>query len=895
MISGQFKNVDGKIFTIYIKKKNDNTNLVIGENDIFFSDNPISIETSIDDTFQPIIKKSLKLSLLSKNYLGDYFFGANEREVQINVMDEDNNCLFAGFVTPNVYTQPYANYLDRIDIECIDYLSILQYDYLTDNSNYATVKANSDVRTFKDYLITLFNTNLDVNSNYTSKLYFDRSKKYSIDNIFEECAVSDSIFLGESEDDIVTNEEILMEIMQFLNLHIIQIGFDFYIFDWNTIRKKDSISWLNVMTNESINKTISLINIDKDDYADDGTNISIADVYNQIQVKDEIMSVEDIITSPLDSDNLTSLYKSEQPYLEEFISLHADTFLAMVQDKTEYNKEETMKYKWYMQVMDNPNWKVYLDNGQTQLNTIYEQDSNGVYINQDKVARYIFQHKLTPSILRFSSVKFEWDAEDNSLINKKDTNDYLVISVNGNESDTEGQQSPTDTDLLNHNGMIEYVSNNGGMIFSPVDEKATNYLVFNGKLLLQPCINESAGGQKEGIESPKTNNYEAYRHFDGIPNFIKRVMTDYDKQSDIYYTRKFFKSEYPTTEDVSTYYSDNIGSLQPWTEIRPKHQLEYNYTYVGESLESLDQFSKLPILECELIIGDKRLVEINMDEFGNSDFVWVDKNSGVTQTYVDENGQTQSYLKTTFSLGVNPKLHDKIIGDDFELQNTIDYKMNIDAEGTAIPIKYSDHLSGKVTFRILGPVNLVWNDITRRHPSFWRHTKITNTSKFVLAHTQNIFIKDFECKIYSDNAGLNSNGDDNDLIYMSDEVANNIKKKDDITFKINTALKADEALSLGIEPSVNLSTLVSGIDKSPLFNITNIVNGDSAKAEELYCNDYFNEYQKPKMILETDIYNTDKVSNWNRYQVNYFNKTFYPISISENLFYNTAHLILKEI
>lgn len=58
MISGQFKNVDGKIFTIYIKKKNDNTNLVIGENDIFFSDNPISIETSIDDTFQPIIKRA---------------------------------------------------------------------------------------------------------------------------------------------------------------------------------------------------------------------------------------------------------------------------------------------------------------------------------------------------------------------------------------------------------------------------------------------------------------------------------------------------------------------------------------------------------------------------------------------------------------------------------------------------------------------------------------------------------------------------------------------------------------------------------------------------------------------------------------------------------------------
>lgn len=51
--------------------------------------------------------------------------------------------------------------------------------------------------------------------------------------------------------------------------------------------------------------------------------------------------------------------------------------------------------------------------------------------------------------------------------------------------------------------------------------------------------------------------------------------------------------------------------------------------------------------------------------------------------------------------------------------------MNLDAKGTAIPIKKSDALSGAVVFRILGPVNLTWNDITRRHPSFWRHTNGT--------------------------------------------------------------------------------------------------------------------------------------------------------------------------
>ena len=76
--------------------------------------------------------------------------------------------------------------------------------------------------------------------------------------------------------------------------------------------------------------------------------------------------------------------------------------------------------------------------------------------------------------------------------------------------------------------------------------------------------------------------------------------------------------------------------------------------------------------------------------------------------------------------------------------------MNLDAKGTAIPIKKSDALSGAVVFRILGPVNLTWNDITRRHSSFWRHTKWYNNTKFVLSHIENIIIKNFECKIYSD-------------------------------------------------------------------------------------------------------------------------------------------------
>lgn len=903
MISGQFQNNDGTLYTVLIKKNGDNTEKVIGEDGLFFADNPIEIETSLEDTFEPIIKRSLTLNLISSEYLGNYFFGVNERDVTINVFDDNDVCVFAGYVEPNVYTQPYAEHLNSIQINCIDYLSILQYDYLTDGTNYDYVKTNADLRTF-GYFINKFglsNTGLDLTNTVQSKVYFDKSKYYTIPNIFNEAAISEIVFLGESEDDLITNEEILFEILQFLNLHIVQIGFDFYIFDWDTLKQKNTINWLNISDNTTTNTTVSTVNIEATDYCTDGTNISMAEVYNQIQVKDEISSVEDIITSPLDSDSLTSFYTNKQPYMTEICSDgsgdDANNAFNDVVDGRASNYDGLHIYEWFMQVMDNPNWKLYLDNGQTELNTIYQKDNNGVYKNQHLVTKYIAEHPLTPAILRFGSVEKKSRVQDDSPINKIDMDDYLVISINGNEVDTEGSQSPTDADILAHKGMIEYTNSVGGLVFSPTDEKSTNYLVFSGRLLLQPVVYESSTTIAQRRNSfydilngnaPKSEGADAnvpqYTPIPPFDIFHNNLVTSDGNDEGRYYTRKFYTAVYP--KDVvnpdTDYLKDGSMNFQPFIKDKSAHGYKYNYSAVGTSE---DRFKKLPILECELIIGNKRLVETNIDSEGNSTFQWYELGS---EPVID--GET----KTTFSLGVNPKIDDYIIGDEFDLQNTIDYTMGIDAEGTAIPIKKSDNISGKVTFRILGPVNLLWNDITRRHPSFWRHTSWSESSKFVLAHTQNIIIKDFECKIYTDNGG-NEVNTDNDLIYVSDEVFSNIKKKDDITFKINTALRTDEAYDLGITNTVNLSSVVSSLNNNQLMDLTNTVTSDTAKAEQLYCDAYFREYSQPKLILETDIHNTNKVSNWNRYTVNYFNKTFFPVGINYNLMNNSVHLTLKEI
>lgn len=892
-IHGEFKNSNNKTFSVHILKGDKSEEMIIGENGLFFSSDPLTINTTCDDTFTHIIKKSCTLTLLTDTYLGTYLFAEKEKDVVINIY-EGNKCIFAGYVEPNIYTQPYANHYEEIQINCLDYLGTLQYCYLTDGTTYEEVVSNADIRSFYYFInkAGLIGTELDIVGNTTTKTYYDYSKKYTLPNVFKEAYISENVFLGESEDDLMNNEEILFEILQYLNLHIIQEGFDFYIFDWKSKKSLDSIRWMDINTELVTQKSVTLINVDKDDYSSDGTNISIADVYNQIQVKDDITEVEDIIVSPLNNDSLTSLFPSKIKYMTEFISEGSgdtarDAMNDMVRGRgTTYKNASSVD--WFMQVMENKNWKFYIDNGQTELSTIYEKDAEGNYINEWKVTKYLKEHPLTPAIFSLGSVEKK-DSTDNSPVSKIDLSNYLYISVNGNEIDTEGSQQPSDTVIQSHTGMIEYVGNNVSVL-SPVDDETTNYLVFSGSIRLQPIVYESSS-----TLASRTNNFtDIYNNgchkSEGskanVPSYNGGIVTNNLVKSDNneegrYYTRKFYTPT-NTKEEPTTFLTDGTCGVQPWTKDKAAKGYQYNYTYNGEST---DKYSKLPLLECELIIGNKRLVETNIDEYGNSTFEWFTLGQ---EPIID------GVQKTTFSLGINPKITDYIIGTEYNIQNTISYTMNLDgAEGTAIPIKASDNLSGKITFRILGTVNLTWNNITRRHGTFWRHQSFPSSTRFILAHTENIIIKDFECKVYSDNAG-NTAVEDGDIIYMSAETDNFIKKKDDIEFKINTALTSQEAFNLQAKNIINLSSVL-GEDRTALRDLKDNITNETAKPEQHYCNDYYLEYSQPKIILETDLKDTVNISYFNRYYIPYMNKVFYPLVIDKNIIEDSTHLILKEI
>lgn len=870
-IHGDFRDVNNVLYSVHILSDNNKTKeITIGEEGLYFSGSPISIETDIDDTFQTIIRRSASINLVTSDYIGDKLYANNSRNIKVNIYKEDL-CIYAGFVEPNTFSQPFANGLEEFTINTTDALTTLQYYNYSSLKNYVKAKKDARVKTFQEMLDYMLGDILDIDIvNGTSGIvYYDLSKgiaKGKESTVFKDCSMSELYLLGNEADDVWTNEEVLEQMLQYLNLHIIQDGLDYYIFDWNSIKNR-RINWYNMTLQSNIKMNPLVVEMTGEMHSSNDTNISMADVYNQISVKCQLEDQEDVIKSPMDSDSLASLYNGKQKFMTEYISEGEgvkanNAFFDMIHNRaTTYSNCKTVD--WYLQAMYNKNWNFITPKGDI---TDLCEFGNNMYINQWKLPKYLKDNQLIPCLFKMGSVEKKPDTTDNSPTSKIDMSSYLFISINGNGDDTEENHSPSDQTLQNRSGMIEYVGNSSGGVFSPTDDATTNYLVFSGKMCLMPI-------QKE------TDKFSTLLNYDKGSYWHKTVPSD-NNGDGRYYTRKWYNQTRPS--DEATSYIEGALSLHPWTKDKANHELQYNYTSKGDST---DKFSKLPVLECELIIGNKRLIETNIDIYGNSTFKWVE---------IGKEPIIDGDKVTTFSLGINPKIGDKIVGDEFAIQNNISYTMNLDAEGTAIPITKEDALSGAVIFRILGPVNLTWNSITRRHPTWFRHTKWYNNTKFVLAHLENIIIKNFECKIYSDQAGNDSN-EDNDLIYMSNETDKFVNKKDDTEFKFITQLSSAECVQKGIKNSINLNAVINTNTRTPLESIYNATTNETAKPEEHYINQYYLAYSKPKLIMETDLHDTDDISIQNIFHSDVLKRNFFVQSISKDLKEASAHIKLKEV
>ena len=889
-LHGHFYNQKEERIEVHILTGGDRTKeTVIGEKngELSFTEDPVELTSQVNDTFDHLLCQQATVRLLARNFVPD-FFCASCRDAVVNIYRE-GKCLFAGFIEPQSYSQGYNEEFDEIELSCIDALTALQYATYRDVGSlgvlYNVVKAEAEQRTFLAMLKEILGgvtAELDIVGGNVMRYLYDGSK--AVDDlagnryaIFGQLTVSELLFLGDEEDDVWQQDEVLEEILKYLNLHIVQDGFTFYLFSWESVKGDERIYWRDLLTGASVTTARQTTDIVTGLVTDTDTTISVGEVYNKIMLTAKVESMEGVIESPLDNDLLKSPFSNKQKYMTEYSSDGEGSRALNAFDAMTHGQETSYSggsvTDWYVQMMNNSQW-LFPKSGSGNLMEEYCSEGRNQHVLPNWLAK-----NQGAAIMALGKVEKKTDGQDNSPTSKVEMTNYLVVSVNGNSDDKEATTYPNDNSLKAGIPRAVYNGSMTGGVFSPTDEGTTNYIVLSGKLVLNPVM-------------ALTDTYKAIYNYDGgkwgnlftgIGKWVGVTVPSRNNGDGRYYTQQWWKAAAPN--ETVAWDMETAHGFVPFTDTGPQ-LYEFKYSAIGDGS---DHISKVGVLACMLIIGDKCVVEKGT-EGQVTDFEWRKYKT------LEECSNEDEYYQQCFTIGFDPKIGDKIVGTKFDLQNNVNYELGIDAEGIAIPIKKADKVSGRVKFMILGPVNALWDVVTRRHKTWFRHTKWNSTTIPLLAHVSSIMVEQFEVKIYSDNGLVNNTGD-NDLVYMSDTKESFVNVKDDIEMKINSALTAAECQALDVTDSVKMSTPLNTLTGEGLLAVYDYSRGVTAKPEQLYVDYYYKEWHAPRVVMTQKLTDTDGgiVNLFAHYRHPMMDKTFFVQGISRNLEEGHAEMTLKEI
>lgn len=886
---GTFATKSGDPVTVHIVTQGDRTqSLEIGteESGLFFTTDPVTIDSCVNDTFDPLLSNMATIRLLTRGFPAD-LFTSTCRDAVVNIF-KGTRCVFAGFIEPMAYQQGYNSALDTLEISCIDTLAALQYSKYRNvghlGVSYETVRTMSANKTFLEIITELLEEvceSIDITGAGGIDIMYDGSKMLTPESdryaILGELEIPELLFLGDTEAGVWKQQEVLTEILRFLNLHVEQAGLEFRVFSWETLTGDKPVEWFGLLSGKRRSDARPETIVSLDNVEDAATTISIGEVFNQVSVTCDRKDLAVLVDSPLDASALTSPYPNRQKYMTEYSSggdgIRAiNAFRAMITgEKTEW--DQAMITDWYIRVKNHPSWRFPILGGRGDLVSQFCSDGRNQHELPDSFGGVLMPGAapIRAMILSVGKAEYPGDNKDTSPVSRIDMTDYLCISVKGNGYEDAERARPNETDLLANCPCAIYEGAMSGGSLSPSDDETTNYIVISGRISINPLMPFSAK-YKDLAENPNEIKEDG--------KFWHTTVYGDVNEHGRYYTQKFYKAETPF--DTPVWNEDVERGFQPYTGTAEKL-----YEFQRNETDKTDNIPKVAIMACMLIIGDKCLVETGTEGMPDN-FEWRRYKTR------EECADLEEYHSQCFTIGFDPKIGDFYLGDEFDIQNNIDHTMGLDAEGMAIPIKKGDALSGAVRFMILGPLNFSYDKWYRGHNVWWKRTDKLDVIP-ILCHVQNILLKNFEIKLYSDN-GLFDNLVENDLMYVSDTAERFVNPKDDIIFKISSALTREERQELGVTGSARLSTPIDRTTGVGVLAIYDRNKQEYGKAEQLYVDSYYKEYHLPRVLMMQNFREeTAPAGTLGRYRHPAMEgKSFYVQGISRNLMDNSATVTLKE-
>lgn len=868
-IAGEFVNRKGDVVGVTITLSATGTDIEIEpDGDLEFDvDDTVTIDSGVNDSLDVAQQHGCTINLHAKRYVSELFTSEyKDGKVEVTV---GGVTVFSGWLEPRTLTMPYNDYYDDLSLQAVDSLSACQYSAyreVRDSTSYNSAVVSTSMRSFKELLKDSLDHGTS-NGSYT--VWWDNSRATADDgDVWDGLQVNDMAFLGDSADDTKTYLEVLEAVVKFLDLHVVQYGADFYVFSWETVRQGKT-QWSRLMGDEDATPSLPTWNgvsvltkyLTPDTVEDCETQLDVQEVFNQLALTVSPQGDDTVIESPLDSDGTVPALGPRFHYMSEWAvdwkgSDTAVSFWNLATKLTDDNVSGQKTWKdYWVRVMRNVYWR--MGHGSGVGSEVTDPVAEAMAKGDGSVSQLDLLNSLGKEmramLMKVGTVDHKPGTGDSSKQATLSMTDYMVISVNGNRNDT--SPYPANGDLLAAMPLASYEGGSSTTTFSPTDEGETNYLVIDGTILLCPAMGsffflDGVRGYTSGSDFHRYYGRDYLGGVDPLGTYAGFLSPSRTSDAGRWLTFGWAGSQllHPANDGMGWTEADwkawhdtgKMGHWMPYTGDGPE---EYEY----KTSDGKDTMDKFDVLWCMLRIGDKVLVEDKTKSGGVDAFAWE-----TYKTLEECGGDTDAYLEQTFTIGVDPKIGDKMIGTEFDIATNFDWQQNISAEkGMAIPLPHADKLHGKMTFQILGVDNGPWADYHKtRHKTWFRSEKWGTDNIPLMAHVSSVVIKDFSVKFYTSDGGDGSG--DEDIVYLSKESHKFYNKKDDLEMLVHSGFTTAEVDQYGLSNTM-MYTTVCGSDGLAVTSIKNTVTGETGKAEKLYVDAYYKELSKPRVVLTQNI------------------------------------------
>lgn len=871
----------------------------------FAKDNPVETTHAYNDQFDIIMRESCTIRLLASEPL-THLYSQDVLDNKVTVT-RAGEVIFMGYVEPQAFSQPFNSRYDEVELSCIDLFSALQYRVWGDVSradvDYDTAKAAAPRMTFGDVLKKCTDA---VGADLQT--ITDGTIKVGTRDALSDIEIDSTVFFGDDEESAWTLLEVAESILQYLNLRMCLYNGAIKIFHPDMLGTGDTV----VM---ALSKAW-----------DRKHQLEVGETYNKLLLTVERDTVDQVIPDILDDEMLERVYSGRQLWCSEY---HSPKYYSLVyamgltSHSSNWYCGAAVKRDHYIRVFDAPGWKF---GGVSMTNASQHIDDYLAYYSPEEYSQEAGPNNLQPCqgamLLEFSTGEQEYGLEDNAISEKLDTSKYLVIGVNGQTSEIPG---PDYTDPGDPESVVDGISaklkpacpvaeySGPSLVLSPTDDDTTRYVVFSGKMRLNPVHIPPEKYSKFVADSKAANDsvISVFEH--QVPSRCKtdaqragyewalerlRAMKVADHDMWLEITRG---DGAPSNCDMSVtrhWWGTGESVFKQCLELAALPQEDYDSDQEDEAQDGKRYYMRR-YWHCATPASTPVAVDYGVAE-GLFPVEDDEKFASLEYAYSQGGGHSGQSIDTIRQLPLLQcmlivgdkclvqKMEPELWDDPMECYEWRTYMTREQCANDDVYFQQSFNLGIdiKIGDKIIGPEYDIANNISYKLGIDAKGTgipvrKSDNVSgpvtfrilgpynalwKNIVRYAPNFYrhtgwtegwlailnrVSAIWMKDFSVQIKTDKADDseDGDLVYTSDTDESFINKKDDLSFKFATALSNDERKLLGVPDVVCRNTPVDAATNNPLTSINDTLRGVSGKPEQLYIDWHWNKAHRARVSL----------------------------------------------